>query len=72
MNVSVASAKNNLAKLIRLAEGGEDVIILRHGRPVAQLRQLPPELLPPKDGTLDDDSFNKLLCPAYLKNILRS
>jgi antitoxin (DNA-binding transcriptional repressor) of toxin-antitoxin stability system len=71
MNVSVASAKNNLAKLIRLAEGGEDVTIERHGKPVAQLRCLPPELRPKQDDALDA-AFNELLCPEYLKNILSS
>jgi antitoxin (DNA-binding transcriptional repressor) of toxin-antitoxin stability system len=71
MNVSVASAKNNLAKLLRLAEGGEDVIVTRHGRPVAQLRAVPPELRPKQDDTLSA-AFNDLVSPAYLKNILRS
>jgi antitoxin (DNA-binding transcriptional repressor) of toxin-antitoxin stability system len=69
MNVSVASAKNNLAKLIRLAEGGELIIIERHGKPVAHLCILPTELRPKQDP---DDAFNELLSPAYLQNILRS
>ena len=72
MKVSVASAKNNLAKLIRRAEAGEVVTIERHGKAVVQLCQLPPELRPQKDDTLDDDAFNELLSPAYLRNILRS
>jgi prevent-host-death family protein len=37
MNVSTAEAKNRLPELIRVVEGGEPVVITRHGRPVAQL-----------------------------------
>ena len=37
MNVSVHGAKTQLSKLLDLVEGGEDVVIERHGRPVAQL-----------------------------------
>jgi antitoxin (DNA-binding transcriptional repressor) of toxin-antitoxin stability system len=73
MNVSVAHAKNTLAKLIRLAEGGEVIIIERHGKPVAQLCILPPELRPKQDpDSLEGDAFNELLSPAYLRKILRS
>jgi antitoxin (DNA-binding transcriptional repressor) of toxin-antitoxin stability system len=72
MRVTVAFAKNNLPKLIRQAEAGEEITILRHGKPVVQLRCLPAELRPKQDDALDDDEFNELLCPAYLKNILHS
>jgi len=37
MDVNTAEAKNRLPELIRAVEGGERVIITRHGRPVAQL-----------------------------------
>ena len=37
MTVSVHEAKTQLSKLLDLIEQGEDVVILRHGRPVAQL-----------------------------------
>jgi antitoxin (DNA-binding transcriptional repressor) of toxin-antitoxin stability system len=37
---SVADAKSGLPKLIDLALGGEEVVISRHGRPVAELRPL--------------------------------
>ena len=37
MNVSVHAAKTQLSKLLDLVEDGEDVVIERHGRPVAQL-----------------------------------
>jgi prevent-host-death family protein len=37
MEVSTAEAKNRLPELIRMVEGGEQIVITRHGRPVAQL-----------------------------------
>lgn len=37
MNVSVHGAKTQLSKLLDLVEDGENVVIERHGRPVAQL-----------------------------------
>ena len=37
MNFSVHGAKTQLSKLLDLVEDGEDVVIERHGRPVAQL-----------------------------------
>jgi prevent-host-death family protein len=35
---SVAQAKNQLPSLIDKAIGGEDVVITRHGKPVAEIR----------------------------------
>ncbi len=37
MTVSVHEAKTQLSKLLDLLEEGEDIVILRRGRPVAQL-----------------------------------
>ena len=37
MNVSVHGAKAQLSKLLDFVEDGEEVIIERHGRPIAQL-----------------------------------
>ena len=37
MNVSVHGAKTQLSKLLDLVQDGEQVVIERHGRPVAQL-----------------------------------
>jgi prevent-host-death family protein len=37
MNVSVHAAKTQLSKLLDLVEVGEQVVIERHGRPVAHL-----------------------------------
>jgi len=37
MNVSVHGAKTQLSKLLDLMEDGEQIVIVRHGRPVARL-----------------------------------
>ncbi len=37
MDVSVYAAKTNLSKLIDRAVAGEEIVITRHGRPVAKL-----------------------------------
>jgi prevent-host-death family protein len=42
MEVSIYEARNNLSDLVKRAEQGEDVILSRHGRPVAKLVSLPP------------------------------
>jgi prevent-host-death family protein len=43
MDVSIAEAKNRLPELIRAVEGGEKIVITRHGKPVAQLAPPPAE-----------------------------
>ena len=43
MDVSTAEAKNRFTELIRMVEEGEQVVITRHGRPVAQLAPPPAE-----------------------------
>ena len=40
MQVSTAEAKNRLPELIRAMEDGEQVVITRHGKPVAEI--MPP------------------------------
>lgn len=70
MDVSVAEAKNRLTELIRAVEGGEKVVITRHGKPVAQLAPPPKRrriqwgamrdrihLLPGWDDPIDLDRF---------------
>jgi prevent-host-death family protein len=37
MEVSVSEAKGRLTDLVRRAEGGEEVVLVRHGRPVVRL-----------------------------------
>jgi prevent-host-death family protein len=38
--ISISSAKSNLSKLADEAAAGEDIIITRHGKPVARLTAL--------------------------------
>ena len=71
MVVSIAEAKNRLPQLIRAVEAGEQVVITRHGTPVAQLNPPPAEarkvvfggmkgrieLLPGWDDPIDEDEF---------------
>jgi prevent-host-death family protein len=71
MDVSTAEAKNRLPQLIRAVEAGEQVIITRHGKPVAQLNPPPTEgrkvifggmkdkiqLYPGWDDPIDEDRF---------------
>ena len=40
MNISIAEAKAKFSELIKRAEAGEEVIVTRHGKPVA--RVMPP------------------------------
>ena len=42
MEVTVHEAKTQLSRLLRLAEDGETVIIVRRGVPVARLTPVPP------------------------------
>ena len=37
MQISVTEAKGQLTELLRRSESGEDVVLTRHGRPVARL-----------------------------------
>jgi prevent-host-death family protein len=50
MEVSTADAKNRLPELIRMVESGEQVVITRHGRPVAQLGPAPAAARKPRLG----------------------
>jgi prevent-host-death family protein len=43
---SVAQAKAHLSELIDRAANGRDVVITRHGKPVARLRPIPERVLP--------------------------
>ena len=54
MDVSVAEAMNCLPELIRVMEDGEEVVIPRHGKPVAQIAPPPAERRPIRLGTMRD------------------
>lgn len=51
---SVVEAKNNLSDLIARAEGGEEVVITRHGVPVAELKAVGPARPGPRRMTQAD------------------
>ena len=71
MHVSVAEAKNHLSELLRSVEDGEQVVITRNGKAIAQLVPPPPaervvrfgtmrgkiELKPGWDEPIDVDRF---------------
>ena len=71
MDFSIAEAKNRLPELIRAMEQGKEIIITRHGKPVAQLMPAPTnrrqvrlggmkdriQLLPGWDAPIDTDSL---------------
>ena len=71
MDIGIAEAKNRFTELLRIVEGGEPVVITRHGRPVAQIAPPPVErrkarlggmkgrirLLPGWDDPIDLDRF---------------
>ena len=54
MDVSVAEAKNRLPELIHAMENGEQIVITRHGKPVAQLAPPPPARRPIRWGAMRD------------------
>ncbi len=54
MDVSIAEAKNRLPEMIRAVESGENVIITRHGKPVAQISPPPAERRKARLGGMKD------------------
>jgi prevent-host-death family protein len=52
-SVNVFDAKAQFSKLIARAEGGEEIVILRHGRPVARLVPMPATRPDRKPGWVD-------------------
>jgi prevent-host-death family protein len=43
MQVAVSEAKSQLLDLVRRAEAGEDIVLTRHGQPIARLVGLVPD-----------------------------
>jgi prevent-host-death family protein len=52
VNVNVYAAKTNLSRLLDRAERGEEVVIMRNGRPIAKLVPVTTPTKPRKLGTL--------------------
>ncbi|MDB5360565.1 MAG: Prevent host death protein Phd antitoxin [Rhodospirillales bacterium] len=44
MQIAVSEAKGQLLDLVRRAEGGEDIVLTRHGHPIARLIGLAPDI----------------------------
>ncbi len=51
VTVNLAHAKAHLSELLRQVEAGQEVVITRHGRPVAQLSPVTRPKLPLRDLT---------------------
>jgi prevent-host-death family protein len=70
---SVVDAKNNLSDLIARAERGEEVVITRHGQPVAELKPVTPARAGPRPMTQADldwlDSVRIKLKPGALDSV---
>jgi prevent-host-death family protein len=54
MDVSIAEAKKRLSELIRAVEDGEQVVITRKGKPVAQITPAPLRHRKMQLGTMRD------------------
>jgi prevent-host-death family protein len=54
MDVSIAEAKNRLPELIRAVEKGEQIVITRHGKAVAQITPPPSTRRPIQWGAMRD------------------
>lgn len=52
MDVNVYAAKTQLSRLLERVEHGEEVVITRHGKPVAKLVPITQRRRPRKLGTL--------------------
>lgn len=67
MRVSVSDAKGQLTELVRHAEAGEEVLLTRHGQPVAQIVPVRPKYDPAKRRAAFEafrDSASKKITPG--------
>jgi prevent-host-death family protein len=56
---SVAETRNQLSELIDRAERGEDIVITRHGNPVARLSGIAPKHKPKRITQADIDWLDR-------------
>ena len=56
---SVAETKNQLSELIDRAEKGEEIVITRHGHPVARISAIAVKAKPERMTQADIDWFDK-------------
>lgn len=71
-SVPLAAAKTQLSSLVERAAGGEEIVITRHGKPVARIIGLPEQREPRKPvnniGLRDvADDFDAPLPPEILR-----
>jgi prevent-host-death family protein len=59
MQVNVHEAKTSLSKLLELVENGTEVVIARHGKPVAQLVKVSPTGKPVLGSAAGQIKFHK-------------
>jgi prevent-host-death family protein len=69
--VSIVKLKSDLPEILQAVRRGEQVIVTKHGRRVALLTDIPPELRPPPQEN-ENSVFEEILNPAWLRDILRS
>jgi prevent-host-death family protein len=60
MRVAVSEAKAQLTELVRRAEQGEEIILTRHGQPVAALTAIKPVPRPITQADLDWLKANRI------------
>ena len=53
MKTNILEAKNNLSRLIKAAQAGEDVVIANRGKPVVRLVPVPDAGACPEPGTAE-------------------
>ena len=58
MNISVAQAKAKFSELVKRAEGGEEIVVTRHGKIVARL--MPPDAKPVERSSLNGAMAGKI------------
>jgi prevent-host-death family protein len=64
----VAEAKNRLPELVDRALKGEGVVITRHGRPVVELKPIPPPARPVSPADLDWVAARRIKLRGVEKN----
>ncbi|MBX9896603.1 MAG: type II toxin-antitoxin system Phd/YefM family antitoxin [Qipengyuania sp.] len=65
MRISVSDAKSQLTELVRRAEGGDEVVLTRHGHPAVRLVAIKPVIDRKTRGTL----MRKLRAAAVTKAV---
>lgn len=64
ISISTYDAKAKLSALIQQVESGEEIVITRHGKPVAKLVSFDPPAWKPFAGTLPEDLLIRELSPG--------